>query len=84
MKELVKELNLEEYIVEDVLGKDIKYIFILESPHTDEVKEKIPVVGKSGKSMSKVLFDDKKLKTTEKLLRPLNYGLYERFTIYLK
>ena len=32
MKELVSTMNLKEYMVEDVLGKDIEYIFILESP----------------------------------------------------
>ena len=57
MKELIKELDLEAYVVEDILAKDVEYIFILESPHIDEVEKKIPVVGKSGKSMSRILFE---------------------------
>jgi len=52
---LYKELN--EYFVNDLLYKDTKIIFILESPHTQEVKNGYPVAGKSGNDMSKVLFN---------------------------
>ena len=51
---LQKEFN--NYFVNDLLYKDTKIIFILESPHTQEVKNGYPVAGKSGNDMSKVLF----------------------------
>ena len=48
--------NLAEYFVDDLIFEDTKVLFVLESPHTEEVKNGYPVAGKSGKDMSKVLF----------------------------
>jgi hypothetical protein len=48
--------NLKEYFVDDLLYENTKVIFVLESPHTQEVKNGYPVAGKSGNDMSKVLF----------------------------
>lgn len=47
----------KRYIVEDIVFKDnmSKYIFILESPHNDEVKNGYPVAGKSGIDMGKFM-----------------------------
>ena len=50
-------MNIDKkYFVDDLLFKDTKIIFVLESPHTDEVQNGYPVAGKSGRDMSKVLF----------------------------
>jgi len=49
--------SLKNYFVDDLLYEDTKVIFVLESPHTQEVKNAYPVAGKSGNDMSKVLFD---------------------------
>jgi len=48
--------SLKDYFVNDLVYEDSKVVFVLESPHTEEVKNGYPVAGKSGKDMSKVLF----------------------------
>jgi len=48
--------ELKDYIVDDIVREDTKVIFVLESPHTQEVKNGYPVAGKSGVDMSLVLF----------------------------
>ena len=49
--------KLKNYFVDDLLDDKNKVIFVLESPHTQEVKNGYPVAGKSGNDMSKVLFN---------------------------
>jgi hypothetical protein len=49
--------SLQAYFVDDILYEDTKVIFVLESPHTQEVKNGYPVAGKSGVDMSLVLFN---------------------------
>jgi uracil-DNA glycosylase len=49
--------ELKDYFVNDLIYDDTKIIFVLESPHTQEVKNGYPVAGKSGVDMSNVLFD---------------------------
>ena len=49
--------SLSKYFVDDILRDDTKVIFVLESPHTQEVKNGYPVAGKSGVDMSLVLFN---------------------------
>ncbi|SFV75255.1 hypothetical protein MNB_SM-3-734 [hydrothermal vent metagenome] len=48
--------NLSRYFVPDIVYEDTKIIFVLESPHIQEVKMGYPVAGKSGYDMSNVLF----------------------------
>jgi len=48
--------KLKDYFVDDLVYKDTEIIFVLESPHTQEVKNGYPVAGKSGVDMSNVLF----------------------------
>ncbi|MEN8303721.1 MAG: uracil-DNA glycosylase family protein [Campylobacterota bacterium] len=48
--------SLKDYFVNDLVYKDSEVVFVLESPHTQEVKNGYPVAGKSGKDMSQVLF----------------------------
>ncbi len=49
--------SIEAYFVDDIIYEDTKVIFVLESPHTQEVKMGYPVAGKSGVDMSLVLFN---------------------------
>ena len=49
--------KLKNYFVDDLLDAGNKVIFVLESPHTQEVKNGYPIAGKSGIDMSKILFD---------------------------
>lgn len=51
--------NLKDYFVDDLVFEDTKVIFVLESPHTQEVKNGYPVAGKSGVDMAEILFMQK-------------------------
>ena len=46
------------YKVDHLLNENKKVVFVLESPHIDEVLNEAPVSGLSGKAMSKVIFGD--------------------------
>lgn len=48
--------SLKDYFVGDLVYEETQVVFVLESPHTQEVKNGYPVAGKSGNDMSKVLF----------------------------
>jgi len=48
--------SLKDYFVDDLVFEKAKVVFVLESPHTQEVKNGYPVAGKSGNDMSKILF----------------------------
>ena len=48
---------METYTVEDIVGENSKRLFILESPHTNEIKSKIPASGQTGLVMSQELFN---------------------------
>jgi len=51
--------NLQKnYEVNDLLDNKVKIIFLLESPHKDEIAKKYPLAGKSGKYMSKKLVNN--------------------------
>lgn len=65
--------NAENYFVNDLIYDDTETIFVLESPHVDEVKNGYPVAGKSGKDMSKILIQDINLKH-----QPFGKLIYER------
>ncbi|TLS37452.1 uracil-DNA glycosylase family protein [Pseudalkalibacillus caeni] len=64
MDELIKKYETameeleESYGVEGVITEDTRMVFILESPHTAEVKNNIPVAGSSGATMTRNLFED--------------------------
>ena len=58
--------SVPNYFVPDIENcdkKDVKYIILVESPHTDEVnsaentEDRYPLAGNSGKSVAKFLFD---------------------------
>lgn len=49
------------YFVDDCFScdeKDVEYLFLLESPHKEEIKTQVPLSGKSGKAVSKFLFGE--------------------------
>lgn len=48
-----------KYSISDVLTNEMKILFILESPHKEELKHNAPLAGSSGRSVSKVLFKGK-------------------------
>ncbi len=47
---------LNKYKVDDVINRESKMIFILESPHTQEMKYGYPVAGDSGIEMTKFIY----------------------------
>jgi len=62
-EDIVSLLELQDkirkkYLVEDLLGNNIKILLILESPHTDEIRYKYPVAGDTGIEISKYLLDE--------------------------
>jgi len=51
----------KKYFVNDLCCPNkTKILFVLESPHTDELTYKLPASGQTGLAMSKKLFDNKK------------------------
>lgn len=46
----------DKYKVFNLMNEEKKVVFILESPHVDELRNEAPVAGLSGKSMTKTLF----------------------------
>ncbi len=58
MKEFIAEVldYFKNYRIEDVINLDSKILFILESPHTQEVKNDYPVAGDSGVEMTKFIY----------------------------
>lgn len=46
----------KRYKVSDLLNNETKIVFILESPHKDEIKYGVPVAGRAGGTMTKTLF----------------------------
>jgi len=51
-----------DYTVNDIIAHTAKCIFVLESPHVQELKYGAPVAGLSGASMTKHLFGEEYLK----------------------
>ncbi|MES2588831.1 MAG: hypothetical protein V4622_07620 [Bacteroidota bacterium] len=59
---------------------EVKTIFILESPHSDELENKYPVAGQTGKNMSRNILDDDQIPFGKLLMerdsRIKNYGVF--------
>ena len=54
IRELITDIDFNnKYCVKDILSENVKIIFLLESPHNEEVKCKYPLAGKSGVNMTK-------------------------------
>lgn len=52
-----KQEFFEQYYVPDLIGSECEILFVLESPHTDEIIHKHPLAGSSGLNLSKGLID---------------------------
>ncbi|EGR1757681.1 TPA: hypothetical protein NG682_004638 [Vibrio parahaemolyticus] len=53
MKEVCRYLH--QHSVPDIVHSDVKYLFILESPHRDELLSKTPLAGSAGITVTEVL-----------------------------
>lgn len=51
----LNDYPLRNYVVSDIVDRNIRILLILESPHISEILCKCPLSGKSGSSVSKVL-----------------------------
>ncbi|AGB41622.1 hypothetical protein Halha_1685 [Halobacteroides halobius DSM 5150] len=74
----------KEYTVEDIYDEETKLLFILESPHTQEIKYGYPVAGNSGLEMTKFIYEPKHQKPLGKLVAnkeeyKANYNNLEKF-----
>lgn len=68
------------YSVKDITDAHTKMIFILESPHKEEIKAGVPLAGLSGRSMAKELFGREDILPMGKLLK--QYISEDKETIY--
>jgi hypothetical protein len=50
------EKLLSVLMVDDLIGENCEILFILESPHKNELKKRFPVAGESGVNLSKSVF----------------------------
>jgi hypothetical protein len=57
------------YSVQDLISEHTNMIFILESPHKEEIKSGVPLAGLSGRSMAKELFEVEETLPMGKLLK---------------
>ena len=56
-KELIIDTDFcTKYKVDDIIAKNVDVVFLLESPHNEEVKCKHPLAGKSGVNMTKFIY----------------------------
>ncbi len=58
MEQLFQQAKVD-FSVSDIISPHVRILFILESPHREEIKHHIPLAGSSGRSVSKVLFEGK-------------------------
>lgn len=80
IKSLVEKYELDHYVVPDLNLENADTIFILESPHMNEVKKGYPAAGSSGVNMSRQLLEEESIKQTSlgKLIftkKITNYGI---------
>lgn len=55
--DMIIEKLSKKYSVNPIIPDSATFIFILESPHVQELKNRAPVAGSSGKTMASVLLD---------------------------
>lgn len=77
MKQFIETKGLGRYIVDDLNLDKAEVIFVLESPHKDEIEEKHPVAGSSGRAMTKILFPHEKDFKDGKTFKALGKLLYD-------
>ncbi|MGV2886164.1 uracil-DNA glycosylase family protein [Paenibacillus taichungensis] len=49
----------KDYSVKDIVRDESKFLYILESPHKEEIRHRVPVAGSSGRMMTKTIFSRK-------------------------
>ncbi|MGM0472147.1 MAG: hypothetical protein ACQEQI_07705 [Bacillota bacterium] len=59
---------LDQYAISDVINPESIFLFILESPHTQEMKYGYPVAGSSGREMTKFIYQSSNPKAFGKLV----------------
>jgi hypothetical protein len=77
IKEFFEKANAS-YCVPDI-ARDSKMIFILESPHKEELKAGVPLAGLSGRSMAKELFLQEDILPMGKYLKQLTENNKQTF-----
>lgn len=80
------EKYLKNYSVNDVINQEAVFLFILESPHTQEIRNGYPVAGSSGVEMTKFIYNTDKKDAFGKLVSQKEkysgeYENLERFSI---
>ncbi|ADL12833.1 hypothetical protein [Acetohalobium arabaticum] len=83
---MLAEKYLENYSVNDVINQEAAFLFILESPHTQEMRNGYPVAGSSGVEMTKFIYNTDKKDAFGKLVSQTKkysdeYENLERFSI---
>lgn len=68
MKNIFEKLQ-QTHKVNGYITNKTEHVFVLESPHVEEIKHGMPVSGSSGKSMSSVLFNDRLLLPLGRLIK---------------
>ncbi|ELB2044414.1 hypothetical protein AB0533_004468 [Vibrio parahaemolyticus] len=48
-------MSLRNYVVPDLVRDEVEFLFILESPHIDEVRHKLPLSGSAGITVTEAL-----------------------------
>ncbi|MBM7624898.1 hypothetical protein [Sporohalobacter salinus] len=72
---IVAKEYLEKYSVGDVINSKAVFLFILESPHTQEMKYGYPVAGSSGVEMTKFIYGSDKMEAFGKIVsQPQKYS----------
>ncbi|PWK05184.1 uracil-DNA glycosylase family protein [Tumebacillus permanentifrigoris] len=59
LRSIFNDLARQNYFVPDLLTEESRFLFLLESPHIEELKHGAPVSGQSGSTMSRHLYGDK-------------------------
>lgn len=67
--ELIFNNLMRTHKVDGFVSDNTEHIFVLESPHIEEIKFGMPVSGSSGKSMSSVLFNNRMLLPLGRLVK---------------
>jgi len=71
MYDVEKTFNelMKTHQVDGFVADHTQHVFVLESPHIEEIKHGMPVSGSSGKSMSSVLFNNRMLLPLGRLVK---------------
>jgi hypothetical protein len=77
------ELHVK-YEVKNLITSSSSYIFILESPHVEEIKFGVPVAGASGRMMTKVLLHDESKEPFGKIISTAIFSNFKDASPFIK